>query len=177
MITFTCDDNGAYRSSNNNKKLFHIQINGSSLNAKLVQQENGKFFYKEKNGRTYNHFLVDEKDVYQIERYYRWNKKIPQLKRTIYRVRNLLKTEFEPHLCVVYFRSCNPESVKDVTILEHGNSRKSTMLNRPYIRTVKSVLTRQEALLNDNKRLQEVYDILLEESGAPYRSASMSKGI
>ena len=49
------------------------------------------------------------------------------------------------------------------------------MLNRPYIRTEKSVLTRQDALLNDNKRPQEVYNILLEESGAPYRSASMSK--
>ena len=49
------------------------------------------------------------------------------------------------------------------------------MSNRPYIRAEKSVLTRQDALLNDNKRPQEVYDILLEESGAPYRSASMSK--
>ena len=52
LDNITCDDNGAYRSSNNNKKLFYIQINGSSLNVKLVHQENGKFFYKEKNGRT-----------------------------------------------------------------------------------------------------------------------------
>ena len=104
----------------------------------------------------------------------RWNKTTPQLKHTIYRVRNSL-TQLEPYLGVVYFLSCNPESVKDVTILEHGNSRKGTMLNRPYIRTEMSVVMRQDALLNDNKRPQVVYDILLEESRAPYRSASMSK--
>ena len=46
--------------------------------------EDGIYFYKEKDGRGYANVEVNTQDVYEFERYYRWNKPIPNLKRTIY---------------------------------------------------------------------------------------------
>ena len=60
----------------------------------------------------------------------------------------------------------------EVELLEHGNSKPST--TRPYIRTSKSLLERQDQLLSNGKRPQDVYDLLLEESGGPFSLTSSS---
>ena len=163
LESITCDDNGAYGKSNGNKKAFYVSIDDTKLNAKIVHQKSGIYFYKDKEGRKYVDCEVDKKDVYEIERYYRWNKTIPQLKRTIYRIKNVSRSENEPYMCIVYFLNDYPENVQDKQILEHGNLRRNVDLKRPYIRTEPSLLKRQDELLSDNRTPQDVYEIILEE--------------
>ena len=54
---------------------------------------------------------------------------------------------------------------------EHGNSKQK----RPYHRTDPTILKRQYTLLRVNKPPQEVYDLLLDESGGPMQSNSILK--
>ena len=58
--------------------------------------------YEDKYGRQYQNCEVNRKDVFQIERYYRWNKFIPQFKRTILRLKNMCKSDYKPFLCVFH---------------------------------------------------------------------------
>ena len=175
LESITCDDNGAYHKSNGNKKDFYVDISGSTLNAKVVHESKGKYFYKEKDGRFYSNCYVDADKIFSFERYYRWNKSIPQLKRTIYRIKNAMENVYHPFLCVVYSLHEDVERVQDIEILPHGNSKKKSDLKRPYFRTEPSVLAYQNSLLSRDKGPQEVYEIVLEESGGPLKSTSMSK--
>ena len=45
---------------------------------------------------------VNKKDIFKMELYYRINKTMPQLKRTIYRIKNIGKPAYESYFCVVY---------------------------------------------------------------------------
>ena len=83
----TCDDNDAYYKSNGNKRMFFVETVQSNLTAKLVHIKNGIYFCKEKDVRGYANIEVNAQDVYGIERYYRWNKSIPNLMSTIYRIK------------------------------------------------------------------------------------------
>ena len=48
------------------------------------------------------------------------------------------------------------ERVQDIEIFPHRNTKRSSKLTRPHIRTAPSILTYQESLLNKNIGLQEV---------------------
>ena len=63
------------------------------------------------------------------------------------------------------------KTVHDLEVREHGNSKQK----RPYHRTDPTILKRQDTLLSANKPPQEVYDLLLDESGGPMQSNSMSQ--
>ena len=140
---------------------------------RTCQKEDGIFHYKEKTGQRYTKCPVEEEDVFELEKYYRWNKTFTQLERAIYRIKNLSKSDYEPYICVVY--SINSDSysktVLDREVREHGNSKQK----RPYHRTDPTILKRQDTLLTANKPPQEVYDLLLDESGSPMQSNSMSQ--
>ena len=125
-----------------------------------------------RQGQDYVALPVGDESVYLIERYYRQNKSIPNLRRMIVKVKRVIDDKFEPNVCVVYHLDGDVKEVIEVEPLEHGNSKPST--RRPYIRTSKSVLERQDQLLSNGKRPQDVYDILLEESGGPFSSTSSS---
>ena len=92
---------------------------------RACQKEDGIFHYKEKTGQRYTKCPVEEEDVFELEKYYRWNKTFTQLERTIYRIKNLSKSDYEPYICVVY--SINSDSysktVHDREVREHGNSK------------------------------------------------------
>ena len=64
--------------------MFYVETMLSNLTAKLVHIKNGIYLYKGKDGREYANVEVNAQDVYEIERCYRWNTSIPNLKRTIY---------------------------------------------------------------------------------------------
>ena len=99
------DDNGAYGTKmelSGTKKAFYVNINGTNVSSKIVHLKNEKHVYKEKEGRRYVDIVVNEKDIFDIERYYRINKRISQLKRTICRINNICKPVYEPYFCVVY---------------------------------------------------------------------------
>ena len=63
------------------------------------------------------------------------------------------------------------KTIHDREVREHGNSEQK----RPYHRTDPTILKRQDTLLSTNKPPQEVYDRLLDESGGPMQSNSMSQ--
>ena len=170
----SCDNNGAYINSDIVKRDFFVKITDSKVTAKKVHLVNGKFFYKEQKSRTYVDKFVDKKDVFLIERYYHQNKSITQLKRMIVRIKNHLHFNYEPYACVVYSLSCDEEGIENAQVLEHGNSRGDVSLKRPYIRTNKRILSREDELLRTKKRPAEVYDVLLKESGGPFQSRSLS---
>ena len=129
--SITCDDTGVYASSNQNKRTFYAEIsNHSTVTVITCHKEDGIFHYKEKTGQGYTKCPVEEEDVFELEKYYRWNKSFTQLKRTIYRIKNDSKSDYEPYICVVY--SINSDSysktVHDREAREHGNSKQK----RPY---------------------------------------------
>ena len=164
LESITCDENGAYASSKQNKRTFHAEIsNHSTATVRTWHKENGIFHYNEKTGQGYTKCPVEEEDVFELEKCYRWNKTFSQLKSTIYRIKNVSKSDYEPYLCVIY--SINSDSysktVHDREVRERGNSKQ----NWPYHRTQSTILKRQDTILSANKPPQEVYNLLLDESG------------
>ena len=95
--------------------------------------EGGIFHFKVKTGQEYTKCPAEEEDVFELEKYYRWNKAFTLLKRMIYRIKNVSKSDYEPYVCVVY--SMNSDSyfkiIHDREVREHGNSKQK----RPYHRT------------------------------------------
>ena len=77
------------------------------------------------------------------------NKSIPNLCRMIVRVKRVADDKFEPYICVVYHLDGNMKEVIEVEFLEHRKSKPLT--TRPYIRTNKPVLDRQDQLLSNGK--------------------------
>ena len=63
------------------------------------------------------------------------------------------------------------KTVHDQEVREHGNFKQK----RPYHRTDPTILKRQDTLLTAKKPPQEVYDLLLDESGGPMQSSLMSQ--
>ena len=146
----TCDNNGAYYKSNGNKRMFYVETMTSNLTAKLVHIKNGIYFYKEKPGRGYANVEVKAQDIFEIEKYYRWNKSIPNLKRTIYRIKNMLTMLCNPFLCIIYTLHGDSERTDNIEIPIHGNFDESNSIShRPYIRTDATILKRQEDLLSN----------------------------
>ena len=75
----------------------------------------------------------------------------------------------------MYSLSCDEERIKNTQVLEHGNSWGNVNLKRPYIRTNKRILSREDELLKSKKKKTAVvYDILLKESGGPFQPRSLS---
>ena len=156
--------------------MFYVETMLSNLTAKLVHIKNGIYLYKGKDGREYANVEVNAQDVYEIERCYRWNTSIPNLKRAIYRIKNMSTLLCKPFLCIVYTLHSDAERADDIEILPHENFKESNLIShRPYIRTDATVLKHQEDLLSNNKSPQEVYEIVLEESGGALHASSMSK--
>ena len=147
--------------------------NHSTVTVRKCHKEDGIVHYKEKTGQGCTKCRVEEEDVFELEKYYRWNKTFTQLKRTIYRIKNLSKSDYEPYICVVY--SINSDSysktVHDREVREHDNSKQK----RQYHRTDPTILKRQDTLLTSNKPPQEVYELQLDESGGPMQLNSMSQ--
>ena len=132
----TADDNGAYI---NCRKLFFVENNVNiKLNTRTVHEHNGEYCYKERVGRLYKEAQVSRKDVYTIEKYYRRNKSIPDLKMLIVRVKLVTETEFKPYVCVTHHRTKSDSGEEDsIQILPHGNT-KNKHKDNPYIRTSKT---------------------------------------
>ena len=53
------------------------------MSTKTGHLKNGRYAYKEKERREYVDIAVNKKDIFKMELYYRINKTMPQLKRTI----------------------------------------------------------------------------------------------
>ena len=147
------DDNGAYKNSRSTKKLYHLKIDRSInvITSQGVHEYNGNFYCNVRGrGNNYERVLVDKRDVWSLERYYRINKSIPGLSRMIARVKAVDSPKHEPHLCVIY--SMKNSDLSTVEIKTHGNSK---TLDRPYIRTSKATLSKEKELLSENPGMSE----------------------
>lgn len=168
----TCDDNGAYIGSKNVTTHYLVEDIDQILTAKKVHKSDDSYYINIRQGQTYVATPVEKENVYLLERYYRQNKSIPNLRRIIVRVKRVTNVLFEPYICVVFNLNGDAKDVSEVKLLEHGNSKHSG--KRPYIRTSQYVLEQEDELLSGGKRPHEVYDILVEESGGPFASTSSS---
>lgn len=70
--------------------------------------------------------VVNEKYIFEMDRYYRIKKTKSQLRRTICRIKNICQPTYEPYFCVVYSLNDDADHVKDIEIPRHGNSKKNT---------------------------------------------------
>ena len=76
---------------------------------------------------------------------------------------------YNPYTCVVYSNSTEIE--ESFNFLPHGNT---TSCEQPYVRTSKSVLDETDNLISQNKTNQEIYDTILQSSGGPFQSTTIS---
>ena len=63
------------------------------------------------------------------------------------------------------------KTVHDREVREHGNSKQK----QPYRHTDSTILKRQDTLLSANKPPQEIYNLLLDESGSSMQLNSTSQ--
>ena len=166
-----CDDNGSYKDSNTVKTKYYVHIDeNDDVFVRGVHQINGRYYYKERNGRQY---FVPMENIYILDRYYRTNKSIEQLKMMVVRI-ELMESEVPlPYSCVIYsLDDEGPDDVTEIKCVSHGNNKKAE-LSQPYIRTSKSVFQEMDTLL-DQEKSSDVFDLLLENSGGPMFSSSIS---
>ena len=99
----TCDDNGSYKDSNTVKTKYYMHIDeNDDVFVRGVHQINGRYYYKERNGRQYFDTEVHMENIYKLDRYYRTNKSIEQLKMMVVRI-ELMESEVPlPYSCVIY---------------------------------------------------------------------------
>ena len=145
----TCDDNGACLNSRNVKTHCLVEELDGTLQAKKVHESDDGYFINKRQVQGYVAVPVGDESVYLIERNYMQNKSTPNLRRMIVRVKRVADDKFEPYICVVYHLDGDIKEVIEVEFLEHRNSKPLT--TRPYIRTKKPVLDRQDQLLSNGK--------------------------
>ena len=83
------------------------------------------------------------------------------------------KQEAEPYICVIYSRADNESDMNEDYILPHGNNN-NRFSQRPFHKTSKTVLNKQDQLLISGMRAQEVYGKLLHKSGGPWQASFQS---
>ena len=86
---------------------------------------------------------------------------------------NVSKPDYEPYICMVYsvISDSYSKTVHDWKVRELGNSKQK----RPCHSRDLTILKHQEMLLSANRPPQEVYDLLLDESGSAMQSKSTSQ--
>ena len=109
-------------------------------------------------------------DVYAVERYYRQNKSIVDLKRFIVKIKNYNTGKYYDHFALIYSR--DPNVNEDDKILPHGNSKCTSA--RSNIRASNKILEVEDQLLSSGYSVADIYDKVLQESGGPLNSQSQS---
>ena len=168
----TCDGNGAYLKTRTNKRYYCLLVKDGRVITKIVHSfDDENFYLNQRNGRDYKAIRVDMNDIYLIERYYRQSKSIPLLRQMIVRIKAVKTGLYENYCCVVYTKSEDKQRAEVESLRPHGNAKSFT---QPYIRTSPRVLTDVDCLASQNVNNNEIYDTLLERSGGPYHSISLS---
>ena len=167
------DDNGAYLHTSSTSKEYVVEFDSSSsLTSRIVHMDaSGEFYYKKRNGRSYDVVQVEKDTVFMMHRYYRKSKSFPGLRQMIVRVSPIHATKERDYCCVIYSYSGDVEAERE-HVLPHGNATKRS---RPYVKTTKETLSKIDAHLLNGKTTQETYDLTLEESGGPMKSKSQSE--
>ena len=124
--------------------------------------------------RRYIDVVAPTKDVYTLDRYYRYSKTVSGLKMIVIRAISAHNEYLHPYFCVVYSLSgAKPGEVVEISCAPHGNSKQSRRFSKTYIHTNPSVLAQMDSLL-ENDTPSNVFHQLLNESGGPIFSNSVS---
>ena len=122
----TCDDNGSYKDSNTVKTKYFVHMDeNDDVFVRDVHQINGRYYYKERNGRQYFDTEVPMENIHILDHYYRTNKSIEQLKMMVARI-ELMESEVPlPYSCVIYsLDDEGPDDVTEIKCVSHGNNKK-----------------------------------------------------
>ena len=157
------DDNGAYRKTRNNKKLYYYCNN----KAFTVRQEKGQYYYNQRDGKNFFRKPLDPADVIQLRRSYSKCKSY-DLSRTFVEISHL-NGPTSPYVALLYQAGNISEESK---VLPHGNARKKDAGS--YYRTSKDVLKNVNDKLNNGTKPKAVYDEVNRESGGVLYSTSQS---
>ena len=175
LSDITCDDNGAYTRNNTVNSFFYVDYNENGINiVKKVHNNKDGFYYNKKMSRQYVKVAVSDKHVYRLRRYYRISKTFPSLKMMVVSVSSIFPKEYVyPYWCVIYSLRATPDEDNFVECTPHGNSKQTSVLSKPYIRTNPVVLSRIDELIDEDNQ-SAVFDRVLGESGGPFSSSSPS---
>ena len=81
LSDITCDDNGAYHGTNKVNHDYFVVIDEDGVQAvKWVHKSKDGYFYSKLVSRQYIDVVAPTKDVYTLDRYYRYSKTVPGLK-------------------------------------------------------------------------------------------------
>ena len=152
LSDITCDDNGAYNKTNKVKHDYYVAVDEDGVQAvKWVHKSKDGYFYKKRVSRRYIDVVAPTKDVYTLDRYYRYSKTVSGLKMIVVRAISAHNEYVHPYFCVGYSLSGGrPDEVVEISCAPHGNSKQSRQFSKPYIRTNPSVLAQMDSLLENN---------------------------
>ena len=154
---------------------YYVVVDDNGIQAvKWVHKSKDGYFYKKRVSRRYIDVVAPTKDVYTLDRYYRYSKTVSGLKMIVIRSISAHNEYVHLYLFVVYSLSgAKPDEVVEISCAPHGNSKQNRQFSKPYIRTNPSVLTQMDSLLQ-NDTPSNVFHQLLNESGGPIFSNSLS---
>ena len=164
----TCDDNGSYKDSYTVKTKYYVHIDeNDDVFIRGVHQINGRYYYKERNGRQYFDTEVPMENIYILDRYYRTNKSIEQLKMMVVRI-ELMESEVPlPYSCVIYsLDDEGPDDVPELNVYHTVTIQKQ--------KNYRSLTFEQVNRLLDQEKSSDVFDLLLGNSEGPMFSSSIS---
>ena len=171
----TCDDNEAYNRTNKVKHGYYAVVDEDGVQTvNWVHTSKDGYFYKKRVSRRYIDVVAPTKDVYTLDRYYRYSKTVSRLKMIVIRASSAHNEYLHQHFCVFYSLSgAKPDEVVEISCAPHGNSKQSRQFLIPYIRTNPSLLAQMDSLL-ENDTLSNVFHQLLNESRGPIFFTSRS---
>ena len=150
------EDNGAYISKGNAKRLFQYNSKGSRT---VHKNENGAFYANVKTSKGYRKEYIPESEVYELTRYYKTSKFNPEFSRTIATVKAITDKELKPFYLVLY-KWARGES-KEFFLPRHGNAKKPT--SSAYFRKDPCTSTAIDNLLDEGMPTDTVYNTLIKE--------------
>ena len=149
------DDNGAYISNGSVKQFYTYNASGSTT---VHKSENGTWYKKVKDGKTYKRQYVCQSDVYELTRMYRKSKYNPDFNRTIVTVRACDEKELKPYYLVIYRWAREDMGPKDFVLFRHGNATRSS--TNAYFRKDPKLFLEIDGTLEEGLSTDIVYNTI-----------------
>jgi hypothetical protein len=175
----TADDNGAYITNTGDTPcVVERDENGRIILVQCLKKDKcQRLYYKQRiAGNEWKDVEPQPEKMYTLHRYYRESKSFKGLRMIVATLKGHAGTDVHPRVCVVYsFVEDSGDKVLDSEpSLPHGNMKRKEHLQQPYYRTSSSVLKRIDNLLETSVAPSSVLDTVMDESGGPMQSTSVS---
>ena len=97
----TCDDNGVYHKSNSVNIEYHIKSENGRISANIIHEGEEGPIFKTRKDRNYINNIANPEQIFLLNRYYRFNKTIPQLRMLLVRLLSRNKSGHESYTYVM----------------------------------------------------------------------------